>query len=178
MKRTETFLMWLDFGIAYVKFFLDFVCTLPLSIYLGSMMLVFLLATFMRWSPFQAQKMVLTMNSTQISAYASFLRFTQAQGDSLLTEHIYISLLPVLRNTDQNIQEDYRDITYPQEKIFEQESFWLEVYRKQPTSREALIALSILNYQQFKQDAFEDYIARLEKIEPNDKRVILLKTYK
>ena len=178
MKRTETFLMWLDFGIAYLKFFLDCICTLPLPIYLGSIATLFVLATSVRWNPFQAQKMVLTMNSTQISAYASFLRFTQAYGDSVLTEHIYISLLPVLRNGDQKIQEEYRDITYPQEKIFRQESFWLAVYRKQPTSREALIALSVLSYQQFKQDALEDYVARLEKIEPNDQRAIILKTYK
>lgn len=161
--------------LAYFYTFLEKLFRLPAHAYVLIFLIISLIATALTFSPAQWSKIQLSSSAQSLQDYARFLQHTQASGNDQLSQRVYENLSPVLSVQSVEIQHEFHEIVFPQERIQALINFWETIFEKQQNAREVNAALAILSYQTFNNEKFQQFLQRWKELEPNDPR---LETFK
>jgi hypothetical protein len=162
---------------AYIYLAIEKLFHLPTYVYIAIFFVVSILATAIALTPAQLAKYQLATSSQSLQDYGRFLLITQASGNDAVAQRVYQNLSPVLQSQPQWMQQDFRDIVFPQERVATLMNFWNMVAAQQPNAREVNAALAILAYQTYQQEKFHHYIATWKQLEPNDSRLEKIKLF-
>ncbi|MBI5151505.1 MAG: hypothetical protein HZA34_02935 [Candidatus Pacebacteria bacterium] len=157
-----------EFALAYILFIFETVAQAPLYFFISLTLLLSIVGTLLRPDPFFWQKIALGVQKYSISTIENALRVAQDNGDPILAKNLYLHSV----SFDQNRR--LYAVAFPHEKLKEMRMFWGDIREKQPTSREAIAALAIIEYSAKQEELFATRVHEWKIIEPNDKRITSL----
>lgn len=115
----------------------------------------------------QYQQIKQEVLSKQISQ-SDYIEYLAMNGDQYNAQRVFRAAEQMF---DPQTREKLNTLTYPKQSLLVAVAFWEAVRNKQPTSREALLALTVLNMQLKQQSIAKNWFEELKYIEPNDNRL-------
>lgn len=157
-----------EFVSAYVLLFIETIIQAPPYLIISFTLLLSITGTFLRPDPFFWQKIALGIQKYSVPTVENALRAAQYYGDTTLAKNLY------LRSATFDKSQTLYSAAFPHEKLDAMRVFWEDVREKQPTSREAIAALAIIEYRAKQEELYTTRIQEWKMIEPNDKRITSL----
>lgn len=157
-----------EFVLAYILLLTEAIIQAPSYLFISFALLLSIIGTFLRPDPFFWQKIALGVQKYSLTTVENALRVAQHYGDPILAKNLYF------RSTSFDQNRILYTIAFPDEKLDKIRVFWEDVREKQPTSREAIAALTIIEYSMKQEEHYTTRIQEWKMIEPNDERITSL----
>jgi len=166
------------FFLAYLIFFTRRFFQIHAFVWIFLVISVVLISSIASLNPIERAKIsYATQQPYVFSSTEKFLRILQKTGNHTFAKNIYTAFVQQTKSdVNQQHKDELEKLAYARLYLEHRQLFWETIYELQPSSREALFALTTLALQLRHPTTLQQYFEKLQQAEPNDKRILDLQS--